>query len=365
MGGLIKWLEGGRRTHSLGMIFVFMRELLFDILDTRFIDRQMKQFQPDVIYLGHITILTRALMPYLATCHVPIVYDEGGSGLIDSREEKGIWYKFIEEYEGRFPITSEVKSIIITLMCWLSAQRIKSKWAWPTDLHIFFNSELNRRNAIIKGVPVSGARVIHSGIDAEKFSFLPRSGFGLPIVIISPGRFEPRKGQLDAVKIIAKLVEAGLNVILILIGTKGNKSYYQDVEKSIRILHMEEKIILMHMVEHNHIVDIYHKADICLFPSYYKTGFSRIPMEAMACGSIVISYGNEGSDEIIRDRQTGFIVDPGDLSGIVKIIKEMILDPEMSTKIAQEARREIEDEFSMQKYVDQIETILTAAFQEK
>jgi glycosyltransferase involved in cell wall biosynthesis len=360
-GGLIHRLERGHGTHSLGMFLIFMRELLFDLWDIGFIDRQVKQFQPDVIYLGHITILTKALMPYFVVCRVPIVYDEGVSGLIDSWEEKGIWYKFTGGYTSRSPLVNALKPLIVKLVCALSAERLNPQWAWPADLHIFFNSGLNRRNAIARGVPVSTAGVIHSGIDTRKFSFLPRSGFGSPLLFLIPGRIEPRKGQIDAVRLLAKLSEFGMDAKMIFTGEKWVNSYYLEVEKEGKTLCLEDKMIIMPMVEHDKMADLYHQTDICFFPSYYKTGFSRVPLEAMACGCVIISYGNEGSDEIIRDKQSGFLVSPADYAEIADIVKKLLADPEMIRVMVSAARKDIEENYSMERYVDMIEETIKSA----
>jgi glycosyltransferase involved in cell wall biosynthesis len=353
--GLIRRFERGHRTHTFGMFLIFVRELLFDLWDMGFIDRQMMQFQPDVIYLGHITILTRALMPYFAVCRVPIVYDEGGSGLIDSWEEKGIWYKFVGEYTSRFPIINAVKPWIVKLVCTVSAERIKPQWAWPDELQIIINSELNYRNVMTKGVPITDAKVIHSGIDINKFYYLPKAKIGYPLILIVPGRIEPCKGQIDAVRLLARLGEQGIDAKMILVGEKWARPYYMEIKKEIKDFRLEDRITLGTMVTQDKLVELYHQADICFFPSYQKVGFSRIPLEAMSCGCTIISYGNEGSDEIIHDGQTGFLAAPADYSGIADIVKKLVSDPEMIRVVVSAARKDIEENCSMEQYVDRIE----------
>jgi glycosyltransferase involved in cell wall biosynthesis len=340
------------------MLLIFVREVLFDLWDTRFIDRQIKQFKPDVIYLGHITILTRALMPYLSACSNPIISDEGGSGLIDSWEERGIWYKFIEEYKSHIFLINALKPIIVSFICALSAQRIKPQWSWPGKMRIIFNSELNYQNAITKGVPVKGAIMIHSGIDTKKFNFSRRPCLGSPLLIIVPGRIEPRKGQIDAVRLLANLGESGTDAKIIFVGENWVTSYCQVVKNEIKALSNEDKVEFLPMAEHEKLVDLYHQSDICFFPSYFKTGLSRIPLEAMASGCIVISYGNEGSDEVICDKQTGFLVSPADYSGIIHIINGLVSNPEKVKAIIQSARKRIEENNSMGRYVDRIEEII-------
>ena len=78
----------------------------------------------------------------------------------------------------------------------------------------------------------------------------------------------------------------------------------------------------------------------------------------MACGCIVISYGNEGSGEFIRNKQTGFLVSPGDYLSVVDIINELIFNPGIVKQITSEARNEIEEKYSLNRYVDRIEEII-------
>lgn len=347
-----------RSTYHLGMVLVFARELLLDLLDVKFIDRQIQHFQPDVIYLAHMFILSRALMPYLSACSVPVVYDEGGMGLIDSWADKGIWYKFVEEYISPYSIINAIKSLLIEFVRRVSAGRMKPRWAWPARMHIFFNSELGRRNAIAAGVPVNGAEVVHSGIDLSRFVYRPKIKLGSPLTCIVPGRIEPHKGQIDAVRLLAKLREQDIDAKLLLVGENWINSYYLEIKNEIETLQLGDHIEFLPMVSHDHVVELYHQADICFFPSYQRAGFSRVPLEAMACGCIVISYGNEGSDEIMLDGEDGFLVSPQDCQGMVKIITSLMANSLMVRSILEAARKKIKDDFSMEAYVDRVEELL-------
>lgn len=358
---LIARLAQQRWTHSFGLLLVFIRDLFFNLLDIKFIDCQIQRYQPDIIYLGHIAILSKVLMPYLSESKTPILYDEGSTGLIELWEEKGIWYKFAEEYVNRYSIINEVKQLIIKFVQWVSANRIKPQWSWPIKMHIFFNSEHHLKRTMTKGVPVSGAKVIHSGINIDKFNYHPKKKPGFPVVCIVPGRIEPGKGQIDAVRLLAELLEQGIDGKLILVGGKRVESYYLEIESEIKRLCLEERTTLIPMITQEKLVELYHQSDICFFPSYHLSGYSRVPLEAMACGSIVISYGNEGSDEIIREKKTGFIVPPAGYEAIASIVKELMANPDLFKYILDTARNEIENNCSMQKYVDQIEEIVNNA----
>ena len=336
----------------------FPKEIYFDLLDTRFLEKQIALYNPDLIYLGHTYILSKALLPFLATLKIPVVYDEGGSGLIEAWTEHGRWFRFTGDYRSRFAILNRIKPLVIKVVCKLGGGRIKPQWAWPENMHIVFNSELNRSNALATGVPVKGASVIHSGIDTGKFSFLPRTQWNTPLKIIVPGRIERRKGQLDAVRLLKQLLEVGIDTRLILAGPKWVDGYYDEVVDVIQDSKVADYCTVFPMLSQDDLIKLYQSADICFFTSCQEIGFSRTPLEAMACGCIVISYGNEGSDEVVRDYKNGFIVNPCDEFAVVDLVKRMIANPEIIKKVTATARNEIEEGYKLEKYVEKIEQVI-------
>ena len=333
-------------------------EMATDFYDLSFLDHQIRYFQPDVIYLGHMIALSRALMPYLAECKKAIVYDEGGLGLVDSWEKKGWWYKFVERNINKNSIKNNIKNLLVNFVSRCSGNRIKNKWIFPKNIQVIFNSELNSKNSFSSGLPITSGNVIHSGIRAEKFNFLFRKQINLPISIIVPGRIEPQKGQLDVVRLLAKMRELGIDGKLILVGEKILDSYYIEIKKEINILQLKDNVTIMPMVEQDKLIELYHQSDICFFPSYQLAGFSRVPLEAMACGCVLFSYGNEGSNEIIINGQTGYIIQPQDYITVISIINKLISNPRIVENVVWNARKEIDDNFVFTKYVDKIEGVI-------
>ena len=67
------------------------------------------------------------------------------------------------------------------------------------------------------------------------------------------------------------------------------------------------------------LVDYYSGA-LCFINPTYSDNFPTVNLEALACGTPVITYDTGGSPEAI-DEQTGFVVDKGDVNGIVEKIE--------------------------------------------
>jgi len=72
----------------------------------------------------------------------------------------------------------------------------------------------------------------------------------------------------------------------------------------------------------------------------------------MACGCICIGTDVEGINEVIEDGISGLLAKGTEAESIAEVLKRaMRLDEEESKKIAQEARRKIEEEFSLESCV--------------
>ena len=348
-----------RRLHNRTKARFFLKEVLYDLLDTRLLEKQIEEFKPDVIYLGHTYIFSKALLPYLARQNIPIVYDEGGSGLIEAWTEHGRWFRFTGNYRSRFASLNWIKPFVIRLVVAISRGRIQREWTWPQNMRIIFNSELNRKNAQAAGVPIDNSTVIHSGVDTSVFTFKLREKMGSPLRIIVPGRIERRKGQLDAVHLVKALLDEGIDTRLVMAGSGWVDGYYEEVLTSIRENQLTDHISILPMLTAEELAAHYHNADICFFPSHFRTGFSRVPLEAMACGCLVISYGNEGSDEIIKDRETGFLVEERAYTRMMQIIRKLVKNPYEVERITQAVGKEIEEKYSLEHYSAKIESELS------
>ncbi len=78
----------------------------------------------------------------------------------------------------------------------------------------------------------------------------------------------------------------------------------------------------------------------------------------MACGSILITYGNEGAREIVRNYENGFVVDEGDIMKVVDIIKWLISNNQSYIKVVDQARKYVESRHSLSAYIDEVENYL-------
>ncbi len=333
----------------------FPKEIFFDIQDINALDQVIREFKPDLIYSGHIYPLTKQLLPYLSTLDIPIVCDEGGNSLKGAWTDHGRWFRLLNDFKFSNKFLNTLIPVFKKIVLWISRGKLITNWTWPESMAIIFNSNLNFKNAAQFGVPVQNARVIHSGVDLNKFSFRPRPAISTPIRIIIPGRIEQKKGQIDGVRLINELHMHGIEAELIITGSCSDSIYAMQIEEEIKKMGLQRDIVFQNMVSQEEIAALYQQCDVCFFSSYHQSGFSRVPLEAMACGCIVTSYGNEGSDEIIKNEENGFLIAPGDIWAVAELVTRLVKEDYLVARIIKNARDCIEINYSLPVYISQIE----------
>jgi glycogen(starch) synthase len=342
-----------RKEQSTNLI----NQIVNDIADCQLIDRIVKEFDPEIIYLWDIQNLSNTILPYFSDKTIPIYYDEGGSGLIYLRKiyKRGIYF-YKNEKDPR--VKKIAKETIYNLANRLSRGLIKSKWDWPNNMFIYYNSQSSSDFAADNGVQLGKVRVIYSGINILDFPFQYRKEINSPIKIIIPGRIKALKGTVDGINLIKRLNDFGLQTRLVIVGEIQSKKYYEVLLQASAEHELKEYITFLPLVSIDMLANIYQHSDICFFPSYFKTGLSRVPLEAMASGCLVISYGNEGSKEIITNGRTGYIVEEGDVDSASKVLKHLIEKPEEYRQITQNARAYVEKQHDLNEYINKIEAYL-------
>ena len=103
------------------------------------------------------------------------------------------------------------------------------------------------------------------------------------------------------------------------------------------------------------LAELYASAMVFVNPTYADT-FPTVNLEALACGTPVITYKIGGSLEAISD-ETGWVVEQGDIEAVVSIIKsiEQQQEGEVFTQrkaCRERAEREFDNNKCFEKYID-------------
>src|SRR5229473_6029407 len=134
-----------------------------------------------------------------------------------------------------------------------------------------------------------------------------RYGLKHPLVL-GVGTLEPRKNHRGLIKAFAQAQKKKKGpAMLALAGGKG--WLYEQTKQVVAELKLENKVRFLDRVSDLELITLYSMADVFAFPSFFE-GFGIPPLEAMACGTPVITSNTSSLPEVAGD--AAILVDPHD-----------------------------------------------------
>ena len=202
---------------------------------------------------------------------------------------------------------------------------------------------------------------IYNGLDFAEFG---RADFAsAPPLIISIGRLIPKKGFADLIRACALLAERGKAFRCEIIGEGPLES---DLRQQVHELHLQSSVVLTGPKPQTHVRARLASANVFVLPSVVDPdgGMDNLPtviMEAMATGLPVVSTAVGGISEMLMENETGFLVQPGDVTGISQAIESAIADRDLATRLGQSGYERSQRLFSIQKNVHELCTLICSA----
>lgn len=95
-------------------------------------------------------------------------------------------------------------------------------------------------------------------------------------------------------------------------------------------------------------------ADVLVHCSTHPEPFGLVILEAMACGTAVVSANRGAPTEIIEHGRTGLLLPPNDVSALAQGVYRLIEDDEQRQSIAANARRVACERYTLQQHVQQL-----------
>lgn len=141
--------------------------------------------------------------------------------------------------------------------------------------------------------------------------------------IIHVGRIASGKGQIDAVKACKVLYDKNINFQLDIIGDIDDVRYSEKLSELVDSCEYKNNVKIIPAVRN--INEIYHSADILLFPSYGE-GLGNVFIEALASGLICITYNNTTFPEFEKIGFYFHMVETGNLNILSDKLLSVVLD---------------------------------------
>jgi len=314
---------------------------------TRKLIQQIESISPDIIHLHNIHdhyLNYPLLFEYLATLNTPVVWTQhdcwaftGGCMYYDMQkcskwkteclncpEHRSLLVDRTErQYALRRDLLAKIKNLVyIPVSDWLADAL---------------------RESHQKMRPI---KTIHNGVDVSLFKPVKRSqeNKGKFRIIGVAAVWDKRKGLDDFIK-LRSMLPSEYEITLVGLTQKQVNELPEGIVGITRTNNVHE------------LVQLYSDADVFVNPTY-SDNFPTTNIEALACGTPVITYKTGGSPEAVDD-ETGVVVKQGDISSLVSAIKKMKDNPLSSIACRKRAENMFDKDKCFEKYIKLYEDLIS------
>ena len=307
--------------HGLQTV-VFDRHAFASTAATEKLIREIEVLKPDVIGLHNLHgyyINIKTLFTYLRTTQIPVVwtlfdcwsftghctyFDDINctkwiQGCYECPKKKKYPSSFLidnskENYQDKKNLYADFKNLQVV---------VHSKWLQNLVGHSFLNK-----------IPIHH---IFSGIDLNVFKPLDNKSEIITkyqlatkkIVLGAASIWDKRKGLNDFIQLNSWL-SSGETIVLVGL----NRQQIKLLPSNIVGIERTENV--------SELAALYSAADVFVNPTL-QDNFPTTNLEALACGTPVISYNTGGSPEAI-DEATGFIIEKGNVEGLAEAVRKVL-----------------------------------------
>lgn len=189
------------------------------------------------------------------------------------------------------------------------------------------------------GLDPSRVPVLHAGVDVQHFE--PRKGLATgERVVLFVGRVARSKGADVLVEAGCRIARSFPRLRLRFVGRCA------PVDQSALLAIARERgcddlLEFVGQVPNARLPAHFHQAEIFAAPSRYEGGPGFVYLEAMACGVPPVGCTGSGVSETIVDGETGWLVPPGDVDALARVLATALDDEALRARIGAGARAHV------------------------
>lgn len=199
----------------------------------------------------------------------------------------------------------------------------------------------------VKLIPIYG---VNMSLFKKKRSDVLKKKLGLEKskIILVVCRLSSEKGlkyMIDAFEIIKEKKD---NVKLVLAGKGGLR---EELEDYVDSKGLSDDVIFLGHINYTDLPEYYSLADVFVLPSL-KEGLGLSIAEAMSCGAPVVASNTGGITDIVKEKETGLLVEPKNSLSISGATLMVLDDKKLSSKLVHNAYKHIKQNYERKKVIN-------------
>ena len=224
---------------------------------------------------------------------------------------------------------------------------------YPVDHYIVLNDgTLGNKALTSRGIPENRVSFLQNGMNLEWAEMKIdrreiRGSMGLPendILIVTLSRFIKLKRIDHLLKAAARISKETMKKVSFVIAGDGPGKQYL-IEKT-KTLGLEKRVYFTGAVPYDRVPELLKACDIFAGTSEL-TNMAMPTCEAMLCGLPVVAYNVAGTSEVVRDGETGLLVENSNIDAFAGKLSLLINDDELRQRLSRKAAS-----FSREYFVD-------------
>jgi glycosyltransferase involved in cell wall biosynthesis len=187
------------------------------------------------------------------------------------------------------------------------------------------------------GIPAGRISAVSAGVDTTRFhpgvSGKPvREELGLAAdgkVVGLVANVRGSKGHAVFLEAAREVLETFPDARFLIVGDGVG---FDDVRRRVREMGLEPRVIMTGF--RRDIPEVMAALDVLVLPSTKSEATSQVIPQALAVGTPVAAAATGGIPEIVRDGETGRLVEPGNAPALARAVLSLLADPERAREMA-------------------------------
>jgi glycosyltransferase involved in cell wall biosynthesis len=209
-------------------------------------------------------------------------------------------------------------------------------------------------------------RLIHHGVELDRFVPAPRTDRLATIEIVSVGRLVEKKGFPDLLRACRQLKDSSATRAPFRLRIYGDGPMRAELTALRDRLGLQHEVDLVGERDGEAVLRAYQGADVfaltpCVTADGDRDGVPNVIVEAMACGLPILTTDAGGVTEVVRHGVNGLVAPPHDVDTLARHLADLVTDGARRRALGEAGRRMVEERFDVRSAAAELSLLFAGA----